>query len=139
MGLVKNMKKDALVTLLLAVILVVGVTILNKKETKKEKSYFFVETPILKYSPTMSSVKGFPFTIKCNNGQIVTIEITNGTLQDEKEILKENKVSCNKTVYWNEEEIVNEIKIKFYSNEPSLKKQEFTLYKNDEQEFYLSE
>lgn len=136
------MKKDALITLLLAITLVIGVTILNiKKEKKenKEEAYFFVETPIKKYSLVMSSVKGFPFSIKCNNDQIITVEMTNGTLQDEIGILKENKISCNKTVYWNEKETAREVKIEFYSNNESVKHQEFILFKNEKQEFYLAE
>jgi len=133
------MKKDVLITLLLAIILVFGVTMLNWEKEKKEGSYFFVETPIKQYSSLMSSVKGFPFTIKCNNDQIITIEITNGTLQDENGMLKENKTSCNKTIYWNEKEAVEETKIEFYSNDQLLKHQKFTLLKNEKQEFYLSE
>lgn len=131
------MKKDILITLLLAIILVIGVTILNWEEEKKEEPYFFVETPIEKYSVLMSSVKGFPFIIKCNNEQMITIEITNGTLQDENGLLKENKISCNKTVYWNEKESNDQVRVKFVSNNQSLKKQEFTLIKNEKQEFYL--
>ena len=133
------MKKDVLMTLLLAIILVIGVTILNWEEEKKEEPYFFVETPIEKYSVLMSSVKGFPFIIKCNNEQMITIEITNGTLQDENGLLKENKTSCNTTIYWNEKEAVDEIKIEFYSNDQLLKHQTFTLLKNENQDFYLSE
>lgn len=134
------MKKDAFITLLLAIILVIGVTIL-KKENKKEnneESYFFVETPIERYSPLMSSVKGFPFIIKCNNNQTVIVEITNGTLHDETGTLKENKSPCNKTIYWNEKEVVNEVKIKFHSDDKLLENQEFTLLKNEKQEFYLA-
>ncbi len=132
------MKKDLLITLLLAITLVVGVTILNNEKVEKEEPYFFIDTPIDSYSPLMSNVKGFPFSVKCNNEQTIIIEITSGILQDENGVLKENKVSCNKTIYWNEKEAVSQVKIKFISTDEVSKKQEFMLLKNENQEFYLS-
>lgn len=133
------MRNDLFITLLLAIVLVVSVTILNERKTKQEETYFFVDTPIKLYSSSMSSVKGFPFVIKCNDNQIVAVEITSGTLQDEHGILTDYKNICNKTIYWNEKEIVWNVTITFQSDDDLLQKQQFILHKNEKKEFYLSE
>ena len=132
------MKKDIVITFFIALALVIGVSALNIQNNKAEENYFFVDTPLEKYSSLMSSYKGFPFIIKCNNHQEVTVEFTSGILQDENGILNKNQISCGTTIYWNDNEDVDSVNITFKSNDKSFEKEMFTLLKNEQEEYYLS-
>ncbi|MFA5604055.1 MAG: hypothetical protein WDA12_04345 [Bacilli bacterium] len=147
MSLNKNIQFFLLVIIILLFIMLF---IIIQKYGKGDKPLLDNEleiyTPLEKYSLSMSSIKGFPFEINCNNENVI-IKISSGVLLDDNDVLLnhnsnfEYEISCNKKIYWNPinnddyDNKVIDINIRL-SNKNSEQKN-FKLKKNEENEYYL--
>lgn len=139
--------KIILLVLLMTIFIIMGIIIKYSNKAKiVSGNELKIYTPLEKYSLSMSSVKGFPFEIKCNNKSVV-ISISSGKLLDANDVSLnhhgnfEYEIACNQKIYWNpinddvHDNKIIDINIKLLDKNSEEKK--FKLKRNEKNEYYL--